>query len=538
MLIAPRRLLGAAAGLMLLAPLAPATATASAPHRTHHPAPVHRMTHGQAIAALHRARGLTDGHSDEAAAPGRGVDATPVFRDLALALPSLDGPERSTASRLLARPTDEGGDDLGSDAVVQLDPTRVTTVDDPDGHFSVHYIAGTPDPAHRLDDSSSTTWVNDNVLPALDRAWSTEVDTLGYHAPLADTGDGTKGNPDDKLDVYLANLGQYGLYGYCTTADPVPATLTDPAYCVIDNDFAEFGAHPLDAMHATVAHEFFHAVQFSYDLGEDLWFMEGTAAWMEHQVYPGSRDYLQYLDGTALAHPYYPVDLADGYDEYGAFLFWQYVSERLGQKAVRDVWTNAAATNTGNRYSLQALRGIVSAHRQNFTSFFATFARWNTLPPHSYSLRSAYAARTKPRWGLVHTFSRAHPRLSARQTELLHLSSSNVLFRPSAKLGRRARLHVSLNLPNRSHGPAASVGVRHRNGSVSWRWVRLRRNGAGAATVSFNPRKVRGVLLVLSNTSSAMHGCGTATDNWYVYSCLGTGVYDNNQVYRISARLR
>jgi hypothetical protein len=34
----------------------------------------------------------------------------------------------------------------------------------------------------------------------------------------------------------------------------------------------------------TAAHEFFHAVQFAYDIGEDGWLMESTATWMEEHV--------------------------------------------------------------------------------------------------------------------------------------------------------------------------------------------------------------------------------------------------------------
>lgn len=537
MLLNSRRLLGAAAGLMLLAPLVPATAaTASAPRPAGRPvAP--RMTHGQAVAALHRAKALANGQAAEQAVPGRGVDATPVLRDLSLALRSLDGAERRTALRILARPTDVGGDDLGPGALVQLDPSQVKTVDTGDGHFSVHYIPGTPNPLNDANNNADPAWVTTNVLPALERAWSTEVGTMGYRAPLSDTADGTPGNPDDKLDVYLANLGQYGIYGYCTTADPEPATLTDPAYCVIDNDFArsQFGGDPLDSLHATVAHEFFHAVQFSYDIGEDSWLMEGTAVWMEHQVYPGSRDYLQYLPISEIPYPYAPLDLADGYHEYSAFLFWQYLSERLGRQAVQDVWDKAAADN-GNLYSLQALRQVVSAHQQDFTSFFATFARWNTLPPHSYKLRSTYAAQVKPDWTLNRTVSKSHPRVTTGYY-LPHLSSVDALFHPSAKLGRRAKLRIALNLPNRSHGSAATVQVRHRDGSVSATSVRLTSTGAGSATVPFNPRKVRNVALVMTNASTAMH-CGTGSNDSGTYSCLGSGVYDNNQAYRVSARLR
>ena len=44
------------------------------------------------------------------------------------------------------------------------------------------------------------------------------------------------------------------------------------AYCVLDNDFsaAEFGyPDPTLPLRVTAAHEFFHAIQFAYDLYED-----------------------------------------------------------------------------------------------------------------------------------------------------------------------------------------------------------------------------------------------------------------------------
>ncbi|HET8559049.1 MAG TPA: hypothetical protein VFL69_00875, partial [Marmoricola sp.] len=267
------------------------------------------------------------------------------------------------------------------------------------------------------------------------------------------------------------------------------------------------------------------------------WFMEGTAVWMEHQVYPGTRDFLQYLPVSAIAQPGVPVDKFDDYEyhQYGAFVFWEYLSERFGRKAVRDVWQRAAVHRESNPYSLQAARREVAAHGQDFTSFFAGFARWNTLPAHSYAMHNAYAARVRPPWGLTHTFSRSRPRMAARQTTLKHLSSSNVRFRPAPTLGRKARLRILLDLPNRSHGPAATVQVHHQDGSVGWRRVRLSRTGAARATVPFNPRKVRDVVVVLSNTSTRMVSCSTTSGT---YSCGGHGAYDSNQAYRISAWLR
>lgn len=57
------------------------------------------------------------------------------------------------------------------------------------------------------------------------------------------------------------------------------------AYCVVDNDYAveEFGVRntPLENLQVTVAHEYFHAVQFAYDFYE--------AAGSSRRPRPGSR---------------------------------------------------------------------------------------------------------------------------------------------------------------------------------------------------------------------------------------------------------
>ena len=530
MLLSRRGLLAAVAALLLLTPSTPLASATTPLHQPRRPPP---MTHGQAVAALHRAQALVSPPS--AGNPLlHGVDGTLVLRDLATALPALGPAERRTAQRLLARPTDPGGD-----GTVQLDPAQLTTVDDAAGHFSVHFVPGTPNARVDTDNSADPAWVTNDVLPALDRAWSTEVGTMGYQAPLPDRTDTDPtdvGNPDPRLDVYLANLGQYGIYGYCTTADPSATTPQQPAYCVLDNDFArsQFGGDPLDSMHATVAHEFFHAVQFGYDVFEDGWFMEGSATWMEHEVYHATRDYLQYLPYSPLRLPAVPVDEFDGYGlhQYGDFLFFEYLSERFGPDAVKDTWVRAAAGPTSNPYSLEAVRATVAADGGRFTPFFAGFARWNTLPPRSYALRSTYATRTAPRWWLSRTLSRSAPRLTGQRV-LRHLASADVRLLPGRSLRRHARLHLALHLPDTSHHPAATVQVRLRDGRVRVSAVRLTGAGSGTWTVPFDPRRVSSVVVVLSNASTAMQGCGSNQR----FSCGGTGV-DDSDVFAFSARAR
>ena len=85
-------------------------------------------------------------------------------------------------------------------------------------------------------------------------------------------------------------------YGYCTTDDPniIDEETTyeywdASAYCVLDNDYSSTQfpnpTTPLENLQVTAAHEYFHAVQFAYDIGEDAWLMEATATWVEDEVF-------------------------------------------------------------------------------------------------------------------------------------------------------------------------------------------------------------------------------------------------------------
>src|SRR4029453_737982 len=90
--------------------------------------------------------------------------------------------------------------------------------------------------------------------------WAQEVTADGYRAPKSDIDSDNNGmSASDatgaKFDVYLANLGDDGLYGYCTSDDPnfdhgsTYQFFDASAYCVVDNNFTEaiFDAHsPLE----------------------------------------------------------------------------------------------------------------------------------------------------------------------------------------------------------------------------------------------------------------------------------------------------
>ena len=135
----------------------------------------------------------------------------------------------------------------------------------------------------------------------------------GYARPLSDTRSRPRAQPTQARRLRRRRRLR-GLYGYCTSDDPSRRTARAvSAYCVVDDDFARSqfsgSANGLRALKVTAAHEFFHAVQFAFDWLEDLWLMEGTAAWIEDEVYDSVNDNIQYLRTSPVSERLYYLEI-------------------------------------------------------------------------------------------------------------------------------------------------------------------------------------------------------------------------------------
>jgi len=163
-------------------------------------------------------------------------------------------------------------------------------------HFTIHY---TTSGEHATDFIYIGKLAN-----ALEHSWSTEVDSFGFDQP-----------PDSMIDVYVYDLPQ-GIGGQ-TYKIPITNIGID-----IDID------RPDGELQKIVAHEFFHAVQLSYDWLwlEPDWVGEGTAVWMQDAVYDkvGYNYYVWYYLWQDT--PYRSLMEMD----YDAVLFWKYFSEKWG----------------------------------------------------------------------------------------------------------------------------------------------------------------------------------------------------------------
>jgi hypothetical protein len=313
----------------------------------------------------------------------KGGDLSPLLRRLALALPQLSGAEKKRAQSLLARPTDGGADPQqnGWD-VPEADRSPICTP-----HFCVHWVDSGADapPLADSDHDGVPDWVEVTASTA-EHVFDVENSNLGWREPRSD---GTQGGGGaGHTDIYLKDIGGNSIYGYAAP-DPQPARHSLFAYLVLDNDFnrSQFPgyASPRDPLDVTVAHEYNHVLQFTYDASEDTWMLESTAVWMEGKVYDPVHDYLQYLPGwtalTALPMTSFNGDNPNDRNNvkvYGSSVWNKWLDQRYGQDVIRNAWEDSVQASS---FAPRAYDTAIRQHggggfSKEFSQFAAATAEW------------------------------------------------------------------------------------------------------------------------------------------------------------------
>ena len=479
------------------------------------------------------------------------AEPTLVMRDLALAVDDLDGPQRRQALRILARPTD-GGVDQWPGVKYGGAPTDSTCATTRPDHAAqpvcVHWVT---DPAHDdappLDDDDGMVdgdgvpdWVETNQR-VFGEVWQQVVDRLGYLRPLTDEG---TTEADGRIDIYLAELvrEEFAVYGYCVPVTAVGAGAHQrSAYCVVDDDFAEFPGSAVDDLSVTAAHEFFHVVQFRYNALADPWLMEGTAAWVEDEVYDHIDDNLQYLKKSQLRYPGMPLDIVPSVEvfgmqhfnwRYGSWIWWRFLGEYFGRgpaadpSVVRQVWQRLARNGVT---SMSAMRTVLASRGASFGAVYADFGAVNRIARHWYTEGRSYTQFVADPSARV-TLSPADPEVRRRQ-DLNHLTTRHTVLRPADSLRGAWRLRVELDLPPRIRGSQAHVTVHRRDGRIRILDVRLDLRGDGRLVVPFGAREVSAVAVSLTNASTRIVRCG---DRRSPFSCHGWSL-DDRLPFRFTA---
>jgi hypothetical protein len=352
--------------------------------------------------ALQRATRLLKPPAQRPVRKATAKELTTTLLVLSRSLPSLSPGERRRAKALLARPTDAPDPD-GETYTVGEQPPVCTA------HFCVHYVASTEDAPNLSDgDGNGVPDYVDQVAATAEEAYAVENGTLGWRAPKPD---GTRGG-DSRVDVYLVQL-RGEIFGYAAP-DVGQDGRSQYSYLVLDDDYvaSEFpGTDALTDLRVTLAHEYNHVLHFSYDIGQDLWFYEASAVWVEDHVYPQLNDYLRYVKRWVVRTKI-PIT-TDNIKIYGSAVWNHWLAGRYGDQVVRTAWERATKVKPEG-FSIGAYnRAIRAAARSagrsaagkdlphEFALFAASTAEWRTPGAFPYS--------DAPLWGDVERAGKLRP---------------------------------------------------------------------------------------------------------------------------------
>ena len=226
-----------------------------------------------------------------------------------------------------------------------------------------------------------TGYTVDQALADLEYVANTYANS-GYRRPKSD---GTKGG-DGRIDIYLdsARAGPLRLLHHRPEEADQARPLRRVGLLRARRRLRRLPAHtPLENLEVTAAHEYYHATQFAYDIADDSWFMEATAAWVEDELYPNVNDNFQYLADSPITHPGKPIDKFGGVFHYGVWNFFRYMIEHYPAKTgalptlLLQTWKNADSSKGPRKdmYSTQAINKALK--KVGHTSMAEQFANYS-----------------------------------------------------------------------------------------------------------------------------------------------------------------
>jgi len=270
----------------------------------------------------------------------------------------------------------------------------------PSGLFKIHYAIVGEDEVYRSGVDVNSNGVPDyvdDVAATLDYVHGYITDTLGYNSPPDDSFYPEGG--DSAYDVYLQSLSL--LYYGQTFPDSLfwdydPSILGDSiilatSFMILRNDYSVvpgYETRPLDAMRATVAHEYFHSVQFGIDYteaaganAEKRYWMEMSAVWMEEEIYDDVNDYYSYLpvffDNPEASIQQF-LSILDLHP-YAAAIYAIYLTEKYDRDVIRSIWERCRLYGGGPDFltSADVVIDSVSGGAYSFPRTMGEFAVWN-----------------------------------------------------------------------------------------------------------------------------------------------------------------
>jgi hypothetical protein len=171
-------------------------------------------------------------------------------------------------------------------------------------------------------------------------------------------------------------------YGATFPQEPIPGPplfFRFTSYIVMDNDYQEsnYFSQGLEALKVTAAHEFHHAIQFSYRIWinnsspVDLFLMEMTSTWLEDVLFEDINDYLQYLPFFFANYSNVPFTSTDFLNPFGNCLFLHMLEKQFGTAIGRELWEKIT-----EQPGLEALKIVLEEANTSFVSQLHQYGLW------------------------------------------------------------------------------------------------------------------------------------------------------------------
>ncbi len=218
-------------------------------------------------------------------------------------------------------------------------------------NFRVHFVTDDP-PLNLGTGSDVTTWAYaQKISNYAEHAWNYQCNILGWNTP---PGDEACGGSYNKYDIYIKNDRSFG---YAQPETQIPGTNKYSSFIVITNliGLGNNPPRPLtdEELKVTVAHEFNHALQFSYNGSRtytDGWFYENTATWIEEIQYPAINEWITFFlqdptKDSPLNKPHLNIDATSSNYAYSGALFCHMLSRWFNNQLIRDIWQYASTSN-------------------------------------------------------------------------------------------------------------------------------------------------------------------------------------------------
>lgn len=309
-----------------------------------------------------------------------------------------------------------------STAIPNLDQSYIS----PSGYFRLHYtLSGTHAvPGNHSANSGTPEYVK-AAASYFDHAQQVTCFSRGFRTPVL--------SDDDRyFDVYIYDLqGKYGIT-FPKKIYEMTKTKQRRASCkiAVDNNYAPekgFADRWDNCLKVTAAHEFFHAVQYAYNIDADYWWKEATATWNEDEIYDDVNDYIRYIH-RVFASPENSLEKTS----YGGVVFAKYLSEHYGgYPIIRHIWDiQGSVYDTSTKAIDQGIKDFYPG--RSLSTAFKNYAAYNFNPAQYY--------KDGHLWDSPLTIKKSYSSFPVLEEKgrLAHLSCNYHLFRASENTGNHA----------------------------------------------------------------------------------------------------